>query len=38
MTFLYCQSFYFDFEVTVFAKDYEKYADKMKVNSIVIVN
>lgn len=38
MTFLYCQSFYFDFEVTVFAKDYEKYADKMKANSIVIVN
>jgi DNA polymerase III subunit alpha len=38
MTFLYCQSFYFDFEVTIFAKDYEKYKDLIKKDSIILIN
>ena len=38
MVFLYCESFDYDFEVTVFPKDYDKFKDKLVVDSIIIVN
>lgn len=38
MVFMYCESFYYDFEVTIFPKDYDKFKDKLVLDSIVIVN
>ncbi len=38
MTFLKCEWFDYDFEVVIFPKDYEKYADKLATDKIVIVN
>lgn len=38
MVFLYCESFYYDFEVTIFPKDYYKYKDKLEEWKIVIVS
>lgn len=37
MAFLYCESYWFDFEITVFTKDYEKYKDIIEAWKIVIV-
>lgn len=38
MVFMYCESFYYDFEVTIFPKDYEKFKDKLNIDTIIIVN
>lgn len=38
MVFLYCESFYYDFEVTIFPKDYEKFKDKLILDRIIIVS
>lgn len=38
MVFMYCESFYYDFEVTIFPKDYDKFKDKLVIDSIIIVN
>lgn len=38
MVFLYCESFEYDFEVTIFPKDYETFKDKMEVDKIIIVS
>ena len=35
MIFLYCENFAFDFEVTIFPKDYETYKDKLKKDTII---
>ena len=37
MVFLYCETYGYDFEVTIFPKDYDKYKDKIEPNKIVIV-
>jgi DNA polymerase III alpha subunit len=38
MVFLYCESFEYDFEVTIFPKDYEAFKDKMEADKIIIVS
>jgi len=38
MVFLYCESFYYDFEVSIFPKDYSKYKDELKEWKIIIVS
>jgi len=37
MLFLYCEGFDYDFEVTIFDKDYNEYKDKLEIGKIVIV-
>jgi DNA polymerase-3 subunit alpha len=37
MLFLYCEGFDYDFEVTIFDKDYDEYKDKLDIGKIVIV-
>jgi hypothetical protein len=38
MVFLKCEGFDYDFEVVIFAKDVEKYVDKLEVDKIIIVS
>ncbi|MDD5769952.1 MAG: hypothetical protein PHE25_03210, partial [Candidatus Gracilibacteria bacterium] len=38
MVFLYCESFNYDFEITIFPKDYDKFADKIEIGKIIIVS
>ncbi|MDP5038825.1 MAG: hypothetical protein NWP80_00065, partial [Candidatus Gracilibacteria bacterium] len=38
MAFIYCESFYYDFEITIFPKDFDKFKDKLNIDTIVIVN
>ncbi|MGE4443775.1 MAG: DNA polymerase III subunit alpha [Candidatus Altimarinota bacterium] len=38
MVFLYCESFEYDFEITIFPKDYETFKDKMEADRIIIVS
>ncbi len=38
MVFLYCESFYYDFEVTIFPKDFDKFSDKLETGKIIIVS
>lgn len=38
MVFLYCESFYYDFEVTIFPKDFEKFKDKIEIDTVIIVS
>lgn len=38
MVFLYCESFEYDFEVTIFPKDYETFKDKLEMGKIIIVS
>ena len=38
MVFLYCESFDYDFEITIFPKDYDKFKDKLLSDRIVIVS
>lgn len=38
MVFLYCESFDYDFEVTIFPKDYETFKDKLEIDRIIIVS
>jgi len=37
MVFLYCEGFDYDFEVTIFDKDYSEYKDKLDIGKVVIV-
>lgn len=37
MVFLYCESFYYDFEVTIFPKDYDRFKDLLKTEVFIIV-
>ncbi len=37
MLFLYCEGFDYDFEITIFDKDYQEYKDKVEPGKIVIV-
>lgn len=37
MMFLYCEGFDYDFEVTIFDKDYAEYKDKLDIGKVVIV-
>jgi DNA polymerase III alpha subunit len=37
MMFLYCEGFDYDFEVTIFDRDYAEYKDKLEVGKVVIV-
>ena len=37
MLFLYCEGFDYDFEVTIFDKDYDEYKDKLDIGKIAIV-
>jgi DNA polymerase III alpha subunit len=37
MLFLYCEGFDYDFEVTIFDRDYDEYKDKLDVGKIIIV-
>lgn len=38
MVFLYCESFEYDFEVTIFPKDFDKFSDKLETGKIIIVS
>ena len=38
MVFLYCENYEYDFEVTIFPKDYDKFKDKLKSWKIIIVS
>lgn len=38
MVFLYCESFEYDFEVTIFPKDFDKFSDKLDADKIIIVS
>jgi DNA polymerase III alpha subunit len=38
MVFMMCESFDYDFEVTIFPKDYETFKDKIDEHKIIIVN
>ncbi len=38
MVFLYCENFEYDFEVTIFPKDYDKFKDKLEAGKIIIVS
>jgi DNA polymerase III alpha subunit len=38
MIFLAVESFNYDFEITIFDKDHEKYKDKVKEDMVVIVD
>jgi len=38
MVFMMCESFDYDFEVTIFPKDYENFKDKIEEHKIIIVN
>lgn len=37
MLFIYCEGFDYNFEVTVFDKDYNEYKDKLDIGKVVIV-
>jgi hypothetical protein len=38
MIFLNVESFHYDFEITIFDKDHDKYKDKVKEDMVVIVD
>lgn len=38
MVFLYCESFYYDFEVTIFPKDFDKYKNKLQEWKMIVVS
>ncbi len=38
MVFMICESFDYDFEVTVFPKDYERLQDKIEADTMIVVN
>ncbi len=38
MVFLYCESFYYNFEVTIFPRDFDKFKDKIEVDTMIVVS